>query len=429
MTPVIPPSPDMPRGGQLSSWKQIAHHLNVSERTAQNWELSRGLPVRRMPGPRGRVWADPIELDAWLFSQDQPPSEIDPGPRRRHWLWPALAAAAAMLLGGGWYLSRTPDPTSWRIEGKTLVVTDARNRDLWSITLPPDQDFYDGRSPRLGWGFGPSLIDLDGDGHLEFLAPVSDPNVKPGRLLCFDARGRLRWTHILDTTASVPGKSFGGPWLLRGVAPVPRSGTPGHDLITVWSHKSQYPATVQLLDADAGLLRQYWHSGHFGKVMVLPLGAQQRPHVILSGISNGHRVGTLVVLDPQRFTGASREEDPAYQILGHPAPVEAARLLFPRSRLNLDSDHQYNMPEAMLPEKDGFTVEVVELHPPYAGIPSASLFYDFGPRAELRAIEPNDGVHVFYDRRIKEANWPPNALDTDLAALRNLRYLTTWQGD
>jgi hypothetical protein len=112
-----------------------------------------------------------IELDAWLFSQDQPPSEIDPGPRRRHWLWPALAAAAAMLLGGGWYLSRTPDPTSWRIEGKTLVVTDARNRDLWSITLPPDQDFYDGRSPRLGWGFGPSLIDLDGDGHLEFLRP------------------------------------------------------------------------------------------------------------------------------------------------------------------------------------------------------------------------------------------------------------------
>lgn len=429
MTPAIPPSPDMPRRGQLTSWKQIAHQLNVSERTAQNWELSRGLPVRRMPGPRGRVWADPVELDAWLFSQEQPPIEIAPEPRRRRWLWPALGALLAILLAGGWHLSRTPAPASWRIEGKTVFVTDARSRDLWSFTVQPDQDLFSGISPRQGWGFGPSLVDLDGDGHLEFLVPVSDPKVKPGRLLCFDARGRLRWTHVLHTTVSVPGKSFGGPWLLRGVAPVPRSGAPGHDLVTVWSHNSQYPGTVQLLDSDARLLRQYWHSGHLVNVFVHLLGTQKKPHVILSGISNAHRSGTLVVLDPQRFAGASHEEDPAYQILGQPAPVEAARLLFARSRLNLDSDHQYNVPEAMLPEKDGFTVEVVELRPPHDGIPSASLYYDFGPRAELRAIEPNDGVHVFYGRRVKEANWPADALETDLATLKNLRYLTPWQGE
>ncbi|MCL4841510.1 MAG: hypothetical protein KJZ79_06710 [Bryobacteraceae bacterium] len=429
MTPAIPPSPDMPRRGQLTSWKQIAHHLNVSERTAQNWELSRSLPVRRMPGPRGRVWADPVELDAWLFSQEQTPIEFEPKPRRTRWPWPALGALLAILLGGGWHLSRTPAPASWRVQGKTIIVNDARDRDLWSFTLQPGQEIFDSTSPRQGWGFGPQFVDLDGDGHLEFLVPVSDPNIKPGSLLCFDVRGQLRWTHILDTTASVPGKSFGGPWLLRSVAPVPRSGAPGHHLITVWSHRSQYPATVQLLDADGGLLRQYWHSGHFGKVIVLPLGAQQRPHVILSGISNGHRVGTLVVLDPQRFTGASREENAAYQILGHPDPVEAARLLFPRSRLNLASDHQYNLPEAMVPEKDGFAVEVVELRPPHEGIPSASLFYDFGPRLDLRGIEPNDGVHVFYGRRVKEANWPADALETDLATLKNLRYLTPWQGE
>ena len=60
----------MPNNGNevLNSWKEIASYLQVSVRTAQLWEAQRGLPVRRVPGGRGVVWAHPAELDAWRKS-------------------------------------------------------------------------------------------------------------------------------------------------------------------------------------------------------------------------------------------------------------------------------------------------------------------------------------------------------------------------
>lgn len=50
---------------QLTSWKEIAHHLGVNVRTAQKWERERGLPVHRASGARGRVSADTGALDTW----------------------------------------------------------------------------------------------------------------------------------------------------------------------------------------------------------------------------------------------------------------------------------------------------------------------------------------------------------------------------
>jgi hypothetical protein len=53
---------------ELASWKQIAEFLGVTVRTAQKWERERGLPVRRAPGKRGMVSADPAELAGWKIS-------------------------------------------------------------------------------------------------------------------------------------------------------------------------------------------------------------------------------------------------------------------------------------------------------------------------------------------------------------------------
>jgi len=50
---------------ELTSWKEISAFLGVNVRTAQKWESERKLPVRRLPGGRGRVAADIAALDAW----------------------------------------------------------------------------------------------------------------------------------------------------------------------------------------------------------------------------------------------------------------------------------------------------------------------------------------------------------------------------
>src|SRR5437588_585947 len=51
--------------GELTGWEQIAKYLAVSVRTAQIYERDSSLPVRRLPGARGRVWAYVDELRAW----------------------------------------------------------------------------------------------------------------------------------------------------------------------------------------------------------------------------------------------------------------------------------------------------------------------------------------------------------------------------
>lgn len=66
----------MPQG-QLTSWKEIAAHLGVSVRTAQRWETTENLPVRRHQHSKlSSVYADATELTRWW--ENRPAST--PGP-------------------------------------------------------------------------------------------------------------------------------------------------------------------------------------------------------------------------------------------------------------------------------------------------------------------------------------------------------------
>ncbi len=50
---------------RLESWKEIAAYLNCGERTAKRWEMTRDLPVRRLPGGPSRVFAYRRDVDLW----------------------------------------------------------------------------------------------------------------------------------------------------------------------------------------------------------------------------------------------------------------------------------------------------------------------------------------------------------------------------
>jgi tetratricopeptide (TPR) repeat protein len=72
---------------RLDSWKEIASFFGRDERTVNRWEKELGLPVHRLPGTKGRVYAFADELSAWLATprndgaalpEQKPPSPSDP---------------------------------------------------------------------------------------------------------------------------------------------------------------------------------------------------------------------------------------------------------------------------------------------------------------------------------------------------------------
>jgi tetratricopeptide (TPR) repeat protein len=59
---------DPTAGQRLDSWKEIAAFFQRDTRTVRRWEQTRDLPVHRVPGHRGYVFAYVGELNQWLRS-------------------------------------------------------------------------------------------------------------------------------------------------------------------------------------------------------------------------------------------------------------------------------------------------------------------------------------------------------------------------
>ena len=111
----------------LSSWKEIASFLGVGVRTAQMWEQQRGLPVRRLPGPRGRVLATVGELESWRSSC----SYKHPVSAPTRLFWPALAVAGVLLALGAVVGGRRIHPaTEFAVQPLTSSLAAERFPDI-----------------------------------------------------------------------------------------------------------------------------------------------------------------------------------------------------------------------------------------------------------------------------------------------------------
>jgi tetratricopeptide (TPR) repeat protein len=69
--------PDSAGGRRLDSWKEIAAFFQRDTRTVRRWEQTRHLPVHRVPGRRGYVFAYVDEMNQWLRSADALAAEED----------------------------------------------------------------------------------------------------------------------------------------------------------------------------------------------------------------------------------------------------------------------------------------------------------------------------------------------------------------
>jgi tetratricopeptide (TPR) repeat protein len=91
-------------GERLKSWKEIAAYFGTDERTVRRWEGQRGLPVHRVPGPRGTVYAERAELERWLHHEPAASAPAVSTPlTRRTLLATGTTLGLAGLAGYGWW--------------------------------------------------------------------------------------------------------------------------------------------------------------------------------------------------------------------------------------------------------------------------------------------------------------------------------------
>lgn len=328
-----------PARGELTSWKDIADYLGVNVRTAQRWEEERDLPVHRVGGHHGRVFATLAELEAWKKGAAHDPSLWNNLTVVRTY---AVTVTLLVLLGGVGagllYFRGQPGstPSGFRLSGTELTVTDQKGEQLWRWRFPeqPDPKHYPRHHNRNSIWFG-SLEDKQGVSTLFAHIPAEYAN-KTTSLYCFSQRGRLRWQFAPGRKATDGTREFPAVYHIRDFRVFRAPPPGGRPWIAVSSvHAWGHPCQVAILDGDGRLLFEYWHGGHLTTVVAEDLDRDGFPEILLAGVDHGQQCATLVVLDTRRVADTPGLEPPAtVDLWGIQPGIEQAVVLFPRSRLN-----------------------------------------------------------------------------------------------
>jgi hypothetical protein len=415
-----------PRTGrvELMSWKEIASYLGCSVKTAQIWEQKRGLPIRRLPGPRGPVSAVVPELDAWKASTAVLAS-------RRWWLSSRSAAIGLAIfvvasgIAAGLFVRGPSVPSSFRVEENSLVVFGSDGHEIWrkrfaavlslEAYLPSSLEV----TPRSWFG------DLRGDGTQQMLF-VMKPRGGMGTsiLYCFDNNGRELWHFVPGRSIRTRKDAFVSQYGIDQFA-VGRLGRSGRLGIAVSSyHYLFYPTQVALLSPDGKMLTEYWHAGHLGHMVLGDPGGEGYNKIYLGGINNARRAATLVVLDPENFGGASTEEDADYQFEGFPRGREMGRVLFPRTCINRQME-RYNGVANLFIQRGTITVDVHERVGPVPRY--VNVLYDLTPRLEVQSVTLGDAFIPHHALLRKSGDLDHTFSSSELSPLYELNVITPMQ--
>lgn len=330
-----------------------------------------------------------------------PPKHAANGRELAAWFSVAAVALAVALLGAGYFgfrqFGRHGEPKSARIEGTSLVILGADGKEQWRKGFPegfgPESYYEHGLASRI-W-----FVDLEGKGHVSVLfsyLPAPSTQQHSSTLICYSDRGKelWRWTpgKPLPETAGYP-----MPYKTRALAVLTTTAEHGARIVAASDIDPWWggPSQIALLDSSGKLISEYWHSGGFGDMVVADLNGNGKEKIIATGVAHGYDYqATLVVLDPDRVTGASKEVVPELQIHGMGEAQETLRLLFPRSDLNRTAfDH--NVAVRPVVEDGNLRITVDECLAPI-GCP---IEYEFNRSFELIAVHPgNDEFQTAHDR-------------------------------
>jgi len=404
------PEPERPQ--VLQSWKEIAHYLGVSVRTAQLWEQDRGLPVQRMPGHRSGVRATVDELELWKSGdpakEQQLPDSHDPGRGfswRISWRIGAIVGLAIVAISVTAAITfRAPELASVRLTDDGLSGLDSKGAPIWHKHF--------GVINRGAFEAGESNIwmgDLDGDTSKDVLFIPTTLGVKTGPipLLRLNSDGTERWRFDPGRKVSHKGFVYEAPFVARQFAVLP------NQRIVVTSHHSVYtPAQIAVLDARNGsVLREYWHRGHLNVLAMGTFG--QRAAILAGGVNHERQTATAVVLDPDSLEGC-QVENGLPQFDNMKPGKELARVSFPRSSLPISQP--YNSVARFVAESSGgFRVEVMER----INENPVTYHYHLGPNLDLKRLIFSD----LFGQEFTRYYHVPEVTGAEIQRLSKLTYV------
>jgi hypothetical protein len=410
----------------------VATEMNRLRRALKTYYQSEGDgdPVDIYLPNRAVTAGDGAPQRPWIVAKSHLDLEDDSAASRCSNLraWPQLvlvsAIAAAFAIVGFFsirMLTPTPQPRSGRLDGKVLRVMDRDGKELWS------KDFPQGFGPELYYeknnGTRIWFADLEGKGHTSVLfsyLPAPDFLPHSSTLICYSDQGKEKWRW--SPGRKLPG--VGGPASYKtfsvGVLKAKEKGRPRiavlSDLDPWWAGPSQ----IAILDSNGKALSEYWHSGGLRDMALADLDGDGREEIIATGVAHGFDAqATLVVLDSERVSGASKEVQPDSQIHGVGIAQERLRLLFPRSDLNRAS-FRFNMATEPTVEHGNLRLKVLECLAP-VGCP---VRYEFDKDFHLIAASPaSEEFSAAHDRFYQSGKDAHSLSAEDRAAFLRVRCL------
>jgi transcriptional regulator with XRE-family HTH domain len=228
-------------------------------------------------------------------------------------------------------------PADFRIEVSTLIVVDGQGREVWrhQFATRLAQAAYGDQNVIRRCTFA----DLDGDGYVEtlFVHVPLDFASEGQTLICFTEDGKIKWEFVPGKAVKdSTGREYVPPYFISNVHIVPFAKSSPRVLVSS-NHYLHNPNQIAMLDIDGKLTSEYWHSGHLLCVAHADLDGDGIEEILLAGVNNGYRQGTLVIFDSFNVSGVSSQ--PGRQILGLTAGTEKAVVLFPRTCVSKDAPY------------------------------------------------------------------------------------------
>ncbi len=233
------------------------------------------------------------------------------------------------------YVDGVGPPADFRLEARTLCVTDGQARVIWRHAFPTrfvTAAYEMQATTKCTFG------DIDGDGCVETLfvfAPLNFGSVG-STLFCFAQDGTIKWQFEPGRTLKDTRQEYHPPYFISNVVLLPLPNRNPRILVSS-NHHLHNPNQIAMLDSKGKLISEYWHSGHLLHITHFDINRDGIEEVLLAGVNNGYRQATLVIFDPRNVRGASVQ--PGRQILGFPAGTEKSVVLFPRTCVSQNSPY------------------------------------------------------------------------------------------